>query len=307
MDDVLTLKEQENKRKGQIGGGMMLLLMLILLLIPLFWYQNPPPGQEGIQVNLGIPDIGMGEDLNAPMAVAEEVQEETPEPVVEEVEEVAPPPPTETDPTPEPQQRDVVTTESPQDIAIKRQKEKDAADRKAQREADRRKREADAEAERVRKAEAAKAQREREARAAREAAAQATKNEVGGLFSSGSGGGTTNKPGDGGATNGDPNSTNIGKKSFGSGDVGGGLGSRGVTNSPTLVENSQASGKVVVSLCVDSNGRVIPSSVKVTQRGTTTTNSQLRSAAIRNAKQWGFSRGGTDRQCGTITYNFKVQ
>lgn len=304
MEDVLTLREQENKRKGQIGGGMMLLLLLVLLLIPLFWYQNPPPGQEGIQVNLGIPDIGMGEDLSAPLAAAEEIEEDVEEPVVEEVEEVTPPPPAETDPTPEPQQRDVVTTEDPQAVAIRKQKAKDAADRKAQENADRRKRAADAEAERVRKAEAAKAQREREARAA---AAQATKNEVGGLFGSGTGGGTTNKPGDGGATNGDPNSSNIGKKSFGSGDVGGGLGNRGVTNSPTLLENSQASGKVVVSLCVDSNGRVIANSVKVTQRGTTTTDSQLRNAAIRNAKRWGFSGGGMDRQCGTITYNFKVR
>lgn len=302
MEDVLTLREQENKRKGQIGGGMMLLLLLILLLFPLFWYQNPPPGQEGIQVNLGIPDIGMGEDLNAPIASAVEVEEEE-EPVIEEIEEVTPPP-VETNPTPEPQQRDVVTTESAQDVAIRKQKQKDAADAKAKEDTDRREREAEAQREAKRKAEAAEAERKRKAQAA---ANQATKDEIGGLFSSGSGGGTTNKPGDGGATNGDPNSSNIGKKSFGSGDVGGGLGNRGVTNSPTLVENSQASGRVVVSLCVDSNGRVIASSVKVTQRGTTTTNSQLRSAAIRNAKKWGFSRGGTDRQCGTITYNFKVQ
>ena len=306
MEDVLTLREQENKRKGQIGGGMMLLLLLILLLFPLFWYQNPPPGQEGIQVNLGIPDIGMGEELNAPIAAAVEEQEEEqePQPEVEEIEESTPPPPTETDPTPEPQQRDVVTTESAQDIAIRRQKEKDASDAKAKRDADRREREAEAKREAKRKADAAEAERKRKAQAA---ANQATKDEIGGLFSSGGGGGTTNKPGDGGATNGDPNSSNIGKKSFGSGDVGGGLGNRGVTNSPTLVENSQASGRVVISLCVNSSGSVIASSVKVTQRGTTTTNSQLRSAAIRNAKRWGFSSGGTDRQCGTITYNFKVQ
>lgn len=304
MEDVLTLREQENKRKGQIGGGMMLLLLLILLLFPLFWYQNPPPGQEGIQVNLGIPDIGMGEDLNAPIASAVEVEEEEEEePVIEETEEVTPPP-VETNPAPEPQQRDVVTTESAQDVAIRKQKQKDAADAKTKRDADRREREAEAQREAKRKAEAAEAERKRKAQAA---ANQATKDEIGGLFSSGSGGGPTNKPGDGGATNGDPNSSNIGKKSFGSGDVGGGLGNRGVTNSPTLVENSQASGRVVVSLCVDSNGRVVASSVKVTQRGTTTTNSQLRNAAIRNAKKWGFSKGGTDRQCGTITYNFKVQ
>ena len=80
-----------------------------------------------------------------------------------------------------------------------------------------------------------------------------------------------------------------------------------MSNSPRLVENSQKSGVVVVSLCVDASGGVIPSSVKFTQRGSTTTDSQLVNAAIRNAKQWGFTGGQVDRQCGTITYNFKVQ
>jgi len=307
MDDILTVREQENKRKGQIGGGAMLLLLLILFVLPLFWYQNPPPGQEGIQVNLGIPDIGMGEDLNAPMATAietEETEEEAQEPEEEPEENDTPPPPTETDPVPDPPQRDVVTTEDPNAIALRKKKEREAAQQKAQEDADRRKREAEAEAERKKKA--AEAEAERKRRAA-EAAAKDTRDQIGGLFNSGGGGGTTNTSGDGGATNGDPNSSNIGKKSFGSGTVGGGLGSRGVSRSPRLVENSQKSGVVVISLCVGSDGNIIGSSVKFTQRGSTTTDSQLVNAAIRNAKSWGFNRGSVDRQCGTITYNFKVQ
>lgn len=304
MDDILTIREQQNKRKGQIAGGVMFLFLIIMLLLPLFWFQNPPPGQEGIQVNLGIPDIGMGDDLNAPIATTTETEEVAepepqPEPEVEET-----PPPAAADPAPEPPQRDVVTTEDPSAIALRKKQEREAADRRAQQDADRREREA--QEERIRKQQAAEAEAERK-RKAQEAAAAATRDQVGGLFNSGSGGGNTNKPGDGGATDGDPNSSNIGNKSFGSGTVGGGLGSRGVSSSPRLVENSQKSGTVVVSLCVDSSGRVIGDSVKFTQRRSTTTDAQLVNAAIRNAKTWGFTSGPVDRQCGTITYNFKVQ
>ncbi|PSR11639.1 MAG: hypothetical protein C7N36_15550, partial [Bacteroidetes bacterium] len=94
MTDTLTIREQENKRKGQLAGGIMFILLVLLLLLPLFWYQNPPPGQEGIQVNLGIPDIGMGEELNAPMATTTQpaetsIPETQPEPQPEP--EVTPP------------------------------------------------------------------------------------------------------------------------------------------------------------------------------------------------------------------------
>ena len=120
MDEVLTAREQANKRKGQIAGGIMFLFLIIILLLPLFWYQNPPPGQEGIQVNLGIPDIGMGDDLNAPPATTTETEpveevEEVPQPEQPEVEET--PPPAETEP--EPVQRETVTTEDPQAVALR--------------------------------------------------------------------------------------------------------------------------------------------------------------------------------------------
>jgi outer membrane biosynthesis protein TonB len=301
MDDILTIKEQQNKRKGQIAGGLMFLFLIIMLLLPLFWFQNPPPGQEGIQVNLGIPDIGMGEDLNAPMATTTETEEVSepepqPEPEVEET-----PPPAAVDPAPEPPQRDVVTTEDPSAIALRKKQQKEAADRKAQEDADDR-REREVQEERKRQQAAAEAERKRQA------AAAATKSEVDDMFKKpGNGGGNTNKPGDGGATDGDPNSTNIGNKSFGSGTVGGGLGSRGVSSSPRLVENSQKSGTVVIYLCVDSSGRVIGDSVKFTQSGSSNPDAQLVDAAIRNAKTWGFTSGSVDKQCGTITYNFKVQ
>ncbi|MCB0636899.1 MAG: hypothetical protein KDC54_09800 [Lewinella sp.] len=293
--EALTLREKANIQRGRVAGVAMLIFLILVLIVPLFFYQNPPPGQEGIQVNLGIPDIGMGEDLNAPVAENPEVQPSEDDPVPEPVEETVPLTAAE-DPAPE-QQREVVTTEDPAEVALRRQQEREAAERRAQEEADRRARE---EAER-------RAQEEAARRAQQEADANRTRNEIGGLFNSGSGGGNTNTPGDGGATDGDPNESAIGTKSFGSGTVGGGLGSRGVSRSPQLTENSQKSGVVVVELCVNANGTVDPGSVRFTQRGSTTTDSQLVNAAIRNAKQWAFTSGSVDRQCGTISYNFRVQ
>ncbi len=302
--DILTIREQQNKRKGQLAGAVMFLFWVILLLMPLFWYQNPPPGQEGIQVNLGIPDIGMGEELNAPMATTtetEEISEPEPEPEPEPQPEVTPPP---APSKPEPEKRPTITTDDPAAIALKKKQAEETSQRKAKEEADRKVRE---EADRKAKAEADRKAKEAADRKAREDAARATKDQLGGLFNSGGGGGNTNKPGDGGAKDGDPNSSNIGTKSFGSGTVGGGLGNRGVSNSPRVEETSQKSGIVVITLCVLANGKVDPATVKFTQGGSTTTDPQLVAAATRNAKQWGFTAGSADKQCGTITYNFKVQ
>lgn len=106
---------------------------------------------------------------------------------------------------------------------------------------------------------------------------------------------------------GDPNGERLVGISTGSGTIGGGLGNRGVTEMARLSLTTEKVGTVVVSLCVDSGGLVIPSSVKFTQRGSTTSDQQLISAAISNAKKWQFSTATVDRQCGTITYNFKMQ
>jgi TonB family protein len=149
-----------------------------------------------------------------------------------------------------------------------------------------RKREAELEAQRKKAEAEAKKRAEEEAR--RRAEADKLKNDIGGLF-----------------IDGDPNASSLEGISTGTGKVGGGLGSRGVLKSPPVSQNSQKAGTVVVSVCVDSNGKV--TSADFTQRGSTTADSQLVNAAIRNAKNWQFSEGAVDKQCGTISYNFKVR
>lgn len=295
MDDVLSLREERNESRGRLAGAITLVALIALLFVPLFFHLNPPPGQEGILVNLGLPDMGEG-DENAgpslPAAPSQPEQQPQPEPEVE---------PTPAQPEPQPQQRDVVQTEDPAQVALERQKEQQ---RREQAEAER-KRQQELEAQRQAEAER---QRRAEEEARRQAEADATRNQIGGLFGSGSGKGNTGTAGNQGDPDGDPNASRLEGISSGSGRIGGGLGGRGVLSSPSVSENSQKQGTVVISLCVGPDGSLLGEPT-FTQRGSTTSDAGLVRAAINNAKRWRFSgdAAAPDRQCGTITYNFKLQ
>lgn len=305
MDSALN--QQNNERSHRIGkraatiGGVAL---AILLLIPIFFYQDPPPGQPGILVNLGLPDQGQG-DENARSTVAQPSESE-PEPPTPTEPEVVPPTP-EPEPTPPQPQPDpeVVQQEDPSAVALREAREK-AAREKA--EADRKAREAErkAKAEADRKArEAAEAAARAEAeRKAREDAANATKNQIGGLFGNGSGKGNTGTAGNQGDPNGDPNASAVSGISTGNGNVSG-LGGRNIVSAPPVTGRTQDAGTVVVKICVDSNGKVV--SADYTQSGSVGATPQLKQLALANAKKYKFSAGTLDKQCGRITYKFKVQ
>ncbi len=299
--------ELANRRKARVGSIIWIILFLLLILIPWLTFPDPPPGQEGILVNLGIPDVGQG-DENAPPSEAEEVAEiEESEPVeeAEEVEEEVVEPPTPSEPK-EKTEKEVVKTEDPDAIALRKKKEKERQEEmERQKEIDRQKEierqkemERQKELEKKRKAEAAKRAKQKEA--------DKLKDQLGGLFGSGSGKGKTGTAGNQGDPNGDPNSDILEGISTGKGRVGGGLGSRGVRNSPTVTDNSQKTGVVVISVCVDSSGNVI-GTPKFTQKGSTTADSRLIDLAIQNAKRWRFDKATIDKQCGTIKYDFKVK
>ncbi len=91
----------------------------------------------------------------------------------------------------------------------------------------------------------------------------------------------------------------------GKGRVGDGLQSRGMVFEPLIQDTSQKSGKVVVRICVNSAGNVTSS--KYTQRGSTTTDSELILIAERNALKYRFSPSNREEQCGTITIEFIVK
>lgn len=291
MSTALSRHEQENKRKGFITSTITHTVLILLLLLPLLRFPNPPPGQEGILVNLGA-DFGQGEE-NAPeeSVEAEEVQPQPTEPEVT-------PPPAEPEPTPEPE---IIRTEDPEAVALKKRQEAEKKKRE-QEEADRIKQER-AEADRIkREQEAERKRQEEEARKAQEA-----RDRFSGAFGGGEGDGkgNTGQQGNQGSNTGDPNASNLSGVSTGQGQVGGGLGSRGVLTSPKVTDNSQKTGVVVLRVCVDSRGNVVEATP--TQAGSTTSDQQLRNIAVTNAKKWKFSSSDMDRQCGTIRYEFKVQ
>ncbi len=295
MDALIDQHEREDKRKALITSILLYTLLIILLLLPLLTYPDPPPGQEGILVNLGL-DFGQG-DENAPEETAQtETESEIPETNLPEEtpEQEETPVPEKPQTQPETPEKEIVETTDPKAEAIKK------------REAEK-KRQEQLEAERQRKAKEEAERKAREEAERKRKEAERKKQQATGAFGGGTGPGkgNTGQSGNQGDPNGDPNASNLEGISVGQGQVGGGLGSRGIVNSPRVTDSSQEQGIVVIKVCVNANGNVI--SAEYTQSGSTTNSNNLRQKAIANAKKWKFSKSHIDKQCGTIRYVFKLQ
>jgi TonB family protein len=128
------------------------------------------------------------------------------------------------------------------------------------------------------------------------------KKKFGSLFGTGQG------PKEGNGNSGDPDGSPDAKVlegiSKGRGTIGGGLNGRKVVQAPTVTESSQKYGRVAVKVCVDKNGKVI--SANATQKGSTTTDAQLVKISEKGAMKYQFAPGDLDSQCGTITFDFKL-
>ncbi len=301
MED-LSKTEKGNRQKGIIFSVVFHTLVLVLCMLYGFTFQNPPPEAAGVLVNLGIPDVGQGEE-NAPEAApAETVEEEEPEPepVEEEVKPVKEKPePVKEKPTKTEPKKEVVKTEDPEAAAIKKKKEEDK--RKADAEA-REKAAADAKVKAEAKAKAdAEAKKKADEAAKKKALEDLVKTGTGG--GKGGGKGNTGKPGNQGDPDGGDSDILEGKTT-GSGVVDG-FGGRGFTKPAAPKDDSQETGTVAVYVCVDKNGSV--TSADYTQKGSSSPSSKLKAIAIANAKKYKFAAGGPDKQCGTITYTFRVK
>lgn len=285
MDEQELKREEQNKRKGVITSVIIHAILLGFFLFPLFSYQDPPPELEGVLVSFGEPNTGSGNDMPSTQNVQEVQQAEQAEEV--EQAETAEPQVRETEKQTEVKKEEKkLTSDDAEAIAIQKQKQKEAEAIA--------KRQAEAEAAR-KKAAAEEARKKQEY--------QDAKKQFGNIF--GEGKGQTDQAGNQGDPSGDPSSNVLEGISTGSGVVGGGLGSRGVTHVPKITDRSQKSGRVVVNVCVDQNGKVI--SAQYTQRGSTTTDSELRSIAERNARLFQFTESNNQKQCGTITINFQLE
>lgn len=84
-----------------------------------------------------------------------------------------------------------------------------------------------------------------------------------------------------------------------------GLGGRRILERAPIRDSTAKTGTVVVNLCVDQKGRVV--SAEYSPKGSTTTDAHLIRLATENARQWRFEKSREKKQCGNVTYNFKIK
>jgi hypothetical protein len=114
--------------------------------------------------------------------------------------------------------------------------------------------------------------------------------------------------GDQGRPDGNPNSDSY-RGNGGTGSSGvrirSGLSGRRFARLPSFEDEFNENAKVAVDIKVDASGKVTAATVN--PRGTTTTNGNIRSIAIRKALQLKLNASSEDEQSGTILFEFKLR
>ena len=287
---MITTKEQ---RIATVGTAVFCVLLLLMLVLVRF-INDPTDEEEGVLVNFGDTEQGMGEVEPRP-AVAQTIP--TP-----------PPTPTPPEPTPTQTGEEEVVNQDFEESAVIEQKKR-AEQKKRQEELQRqqeleRQRIAEEqrrqEEERKRQEEQQRQQQQQQEINSRAASAFAGRNANGGN----TGEGNTGQPGNQGSLNGDPNATNRVGNGGGNG-INFNLAGRSFGSTPPKPEyNSKSEGKVVVEIRVDRSGTVVSASPG--KAGTTTNDPVLREAAKAAALKAKFNSdpNAAEIQVGTITYTF---
>jgi hypothetical protein len=111
--------------------------------------------------------------------------------------------------------------------------------------------------------------------------------------------------GDQGKPGGDPNSTNYSGGGHGNGiAITQGLQGRRIASTPSFTDEFNENAKVAVDIHVDAAGNVI--SAEYQPHGSTTSDANLKAIAIRKAHQVKFNTG-SDESAGTLVFNFKLR
>ncbi|RKN78749.1 energy transducer TonB [Ulvibacterium marinum] len=298
----MSFLDTRHKKKSFTLTTLLLSVLLLILFYIGLTYMDPPI-ENGISVNFGTMDFGMGNqqpkekiksepvDIPEPPNEPEEVQETAvPEEVVEE--EVV---------EKEPAAEKVLTQENEESIKIKKAQE-------AKRKADEAAKKAKAEAERI-----AREKREAEERAQKEREAKKKKLDelIGGINKSdgnASGSeGDDNIAGDKGSPEGDPYATSYyGSPGSGSGTGGYGLNGRSLVSKGKEKQNCNQEGRVVVKIVVDRNGNVVSATPGV--KGTTNNDPCLLDPARKTAfkHKWNLDSNAPSQQIGFVVVNFKL-
>ena len=83
------------------------------------------------------------------------------------------------------------------------------------------------------------------------------------------------------------------------------LGNRQVLKSPVIKDQSQKKGRVVVKICVGSDGKV--QSSNYTMMGSTTSDTYLINLAEKGARQYLFSSSPNAKECGNVVIDFQLK
>ena len=298
----MALLDTRHKKKSFTLTTVLLSLLLILMFYIGLTYLEPPI-ENGITVNFGAMEFGMGEQqpkekIKAQVAEPEPVEEE----VEEVIEEAAPEPQQEeVDQTSEQPTEKVLTQESEESIRLRQQAEArrraDEAARKAKAEAERKERE--------RRAAEEQARREQEAKKKELDALMGGLNESDGTASGSEG--DDDIPGDKGREGGDPYATSYyGTPGSGSGGGGYGLNGRSLVSRGKVQQECNQEGRVVVRIVVDRSGKVVNATPGV--KGTTNNHPCLLAPAKETAflHKWNFDNEAPSQQVGFVVVNFKL-
>lgn len=284
---------QFEREKNLKAAGITLVTtaFIIALLFIINWtipYPSPPLLDEGVEVNLGNSETGLG-DI-APMV--------TGEPAPEAAEQVASVPPS-TPPAPEP-----VTAEEeadandevvlPKKAAITSPKPKPVTNQTVANKP-------------VNNTPPAPPQPKPKAQMGAYKGGTGTGGNSQDAFNNVRNQGIAGGTGDQGKPNGNINSDNY-KGDGGTGKSGvaisRGLTGRSILRTPSFEDDFNENAKIAIDVRVDETGKVVSAAYQ--SRGSTSTNSTLKAIAIRKAKEIKFSPGD-DESLGTLIFNFKLK
>lgn len=296
LPDIET--DSDIKKKSRIAALIMILFWILMLGVPFFSYTFPLPEKPGILMAFG--DIEGGGDalsnpiesedntLNKPEDVASAPQNEEEKEVSKEETTARS---VQAKIKAESEEESVIeTSEKAKEAKVKVVKTDNKEDLKR------------VEAERKAEEKAAQLKKREEAEKVKKAEEAAAKKSFSDLFS-GSGSSTGNQSQ--GDPKGEPDQDILDGLTSGTGKIGAGLKDRGVLHEPEIDENSQKIGRIVIRVCVNSKGEVIEA--KYTQKGSTSTDLELVKVAEDAAKQYLFSPSAIEKQCGTISIDFKLK
>tara|TARA_R110001583_G_scaffold16737_3_gene68485 strand:- start:27724 stop:28671 length:948 start_codon:yes stop_codon:yes gene_type:complete len=314
------MKDSRSKRIGLVGTVLFHTGIIALLFFFGFRTPLPLPEEEGIVINFGNTDQGAGNKRPAPLQ-ARPARKSKPKPIAKKKETVKPVKKTASSPKEKiltQNTEDAPALPSAEEIAQKKAKEEKAKQLKKQQNLAKK---VESEKKRLaeqKRLEEEKAEQERLAELERERLAEEarqekissinnkTKNAFGSGTSNASSQGKTFPSGNQGQKNGSPDSNNYTSSGLGNKGYAFDLKGRNSISIPKPKYDLQESGKVVVEVTVDRNGKVTNARPGVS--GSTTANITLLEAAKKAALKAKFNSDSKAPayQRGTITYHFQL-